>query len=390
MSLFLNGFNDVFTGLQSIFLSKDILVTDYIELTNLGAAFFNVGLVGITAVLILYFNKIAPNGGLIMALWLTTGFAFFGKNMYNIWPPMIGVYLFSKSQKAPFANYALVCLLSTSLAPMVSQISFIGIDNPYLGVIGGIAIGISVGFFLPPLSAATVKVHNGYNLYNVGFATGLIGTVYASIARAFGITIEKNMIWGTTYNTPLFIIVIFICLYFIIIGFYCSGKNAFYIYKDLLKSTGRLVSDFYLMYDEVAYINMGIMGIIASLVVILFGFDLNGPSMGGIFAIIGFSAFGKHIFNALPIMTGALICVFLNYADNRSASNTLAILFCTCVSPIAGQFGLIWGIIAGFLHVTLVSNIGELNAGLNLYNNGFTGGFVALILVPIITSLREE
>ena len=59
-----------------------------------------------------------------MSLWLMTGFSFFGKNLLNIWPIIIGVYLYSKYQKEPFLNYSLVALLSTTLAPAVSQLSF--------------------------------------------------------------------------------------------------------------------------------------------------------------------------------------------------------------------------------------------------------------------------
>ncbi len=32
--------------------------------------------------------------------------------------------------------------------------------------------------------------------------------------------------------------------------------------------------------------------------------DLNGPTIGGIFTIVGFSATGKHLRNILPVMAG--------------------------------------------------------------------------------------
>ena len=35
-------------------------------------------------------------------------------------------------------------------------------------------------------------------------------------------------------------------------------------------------------------------------------------------------------------------------------------------------------------------NIGYLHGGMNLYNNGFAGGLVAAVLVPIIESFRKE
>ena len=33
--------------------------------------------------------------------------------------------------------------------------------------------------------------------------------------------------------------------------------------------------------------------------------------------------------------------------------------------------------------MTVVMNVGYLHGGMNLYNNGFSGGFVAGILIPI-------
>ena len=43
--------------------------------------------------------------------------------------------------------------------------------------------------------------------------------------------------------------------------------------------------------------------------------------------------------------------------------------------------------LAGFLHLALVQNVGFLHSGLNLYNNGFAAGFVALILIPVFNAL---
>jgi hypothetical protein len=127
-------------------------------------------------------------------------------------------------------------------------------------------------------------------------------------------------------------------------------------------------------------------------VVLLLGGDLNGPTLSGILTMVGFACFGKHLRNVIPVMIGAFIGTLFNVGDVTSPVNMLAILFCTGLAPIAGQFGIVWGIVAGFLHVNFASHIGDINMnqGLNLYNNGFAAGFVALLLVPIITGLRRE
>jgi hypothetical protein len=45
--------------------------------------------------------------------------------------------------------------------------------------------------------------------------------------------------------------------------------------------------------------------------------------------------------------------------------------------------------VVGFLHVSVAIFIGQLNGGLNLYNNGFAGGFVVITIVPVIVYFKE-
>ena len=52
-------------------------------------------------------------------------------------------------------------------------------------------------------------------------------------------------------------------------------------------------------------------------------------------------------------------------------------------------YGIIPGVIAGGLHLALVMNIGIIHGGINLYNNGFSGGLVAGFLVPIIDAFKK-
>ena len=58
-------------------------------------------------------------------------------------------------------------------------------------------------------------------------------------------------------------------------------------------------------------------------------------------------------------------------------------LFGTCLAPVAGYYGWPFGFLAGFIHAAMVNNVAFLHGGLNLYNNGFSGGFVAAVLVPV-------
>ena len=57
---------------------------------------------------------------------------------------------------------------------------------------------------------------------------------------------------------------------------------------------------------------------------------------------------------------------------------------------MAGKFGPVVGIIAGYLHSSVALNVGIVYGGMNLYNNGFAGGIVAIFLVPVVQSISDR
>ncbi|MFU7516496.1 DUF1576 domain-containing protein [Clostridium sp. HCS.1] len=380
---------EILTGLKKIILSPDILISDYVEIGGIGASLINSALTSLFALFILVFIGVKPNGSTIMSLWLICGFSFFGKNIFNIWPIIIGVYLYSRYQKEPFLNYSLVAMLSTTLAPTVSQLSFTNYFSKPIGIILGYIIGILTGFILAPISSHCIKVHNGYNLYNVGFSAGIYATLLMAILRALGIEFESRMLWNTESNFIFAILLLILSIYLIILGIYKNSS----ISKDflsLIKQPGRLVSDFYISFGNTCYFNMGILCLLSTILVLALKSNLNGPTIAGIFTIVGFGAFGKHPVNVIPIIIGAILGALININPINSPSLILSILFSTALAPVAGKFGYKIGILAGFLHVNMVTNIGYLHGGLNLYNNGLAAGFVAMILIPVINVFKEE
>ncbi len=51
---------------------------------------------------------------------------------------------------------------------------------------------------------------------------------------------------------------------------------------------------------------------------------------------------------------------------------------------------MIAGILAGMLHVAIATCTSQMYGGLNLYNNGFSAGWVAIIMVPVLESFMLE
>ena len=383
----------IYNGLIRIISSRSILVTDYMKIGGIGAALVNVAIVGLSSLCMLIGSRIRPSGAIIMALWLTAGFAFFGKNVFNMIPLTIGVWLYAKYKNEPFSNYTLASLLVATLSPVVSEMSFFGAFSLPIELFFGIFIGFAVGFIFPPISSQMVRAHNGYDLYSMGFAGGLIATIIATTAHSMGHEIVPAAHWSSDNNLPLSIMLYSFSLIMLLCGLFSGDEEGLVNkartnFKEFLKfhkHSGRLITDFFFLYKYSIYINMGLLCAFATSVVLLLGAELSGPVMAGIFTIVGFASFGKHFMNIVPVMMGATLSAYLNIWEFTSPSNVAALLFATALAPIAGQFGWVWGMIAGFLHVSVAMFVGELNGGLNLYNNGFSAGIVAMFLVPVIT-----
>ncbi len=377
---------EIISGIKNILSSGSILITDYMYVGGMGATLLNASITSLLTLLLYKITKINPNGSMIMSLWLTLGFSMIGKNFLNIWPTIIGVYIYSKFQKECFSNYILIAVLSTSLAPISLEIFRILPSNSYLTLIVSNLISILLGFLLAPLSKFTLKMHQGYNLYNVGFASGLISIIFISILKYFGLEFKTTFLWSTEYKVPLIILLMILFLTLIIIGI---NKEYVVKFSKILKHSGRTVTDYYLLYKDTSFLNMGILGILFLSYILLIDGDLNGAVIALLLCIVGFGAFGKNLFNVIPVVLGVILTAFIKHTPLNNPTILLSTLGSTALSPIGGQFGFLIGLISGFIHLTLITNIGGLSNGINLYNNGFIAGIVAIIMIPIIDGLKK-
>ncbi|TDO73384.1 uncharacterized protein DUF1576 [Halanaerobium saccharolyticum] len=385
-SLFFNSPLEILSGMKKILTAQSLLLSDYMSITNPGTAIFNSGLLMMIAVVISKFNNVNMNGTIIAAIFTVAGFALFGKNIYNSWSIIVGVFIYSKIQNEPFRKFLLIALFGTALGPMISYISF-GINlDPLIAIIFANIIGLLAGVILPSLAHHFILFHQGFNLYNIGFTAGMVGTIFMSLFRAFGIETPEISIVIDGYNKELNIYLILLFSSMLLIGYLFNDKS-FKGYSKLLKHTGRLVDDFVVTEGfGISLINMGLLGLFSTIYIFLIKGNLNGPVIGGIFTVVAFGAFGKHLKNVFPIFIGVILGAYFQIWEINSVGAILAVLFGTTLAPIAGVFGWKSGVAAGFLHMALVMNIGYLHGGMNLYNNGFSGGMVAAMLVPIISA----
>lgn len=110
-SFLFNSPSEIFQGMGKIILATSVLVTDYMAIANIGAALFNSGILMIITIVIARANKVQMNGPIIAAVFTIGGFALFGKNIYNIWAIMLGVYFYGVLQKEKFSKFILMAFL---------------------------------------------------------------------------------------------------------------------------------------------------------------------------------------------------------------------------------------------------------------------------------------
>lgn len=380
---------EVIQGEIAIITSPSVLITDYIAYANLGSAFLNAGLVTLIGLGLAWLIKARFNGYFLSAEFTLAGFAFFGKNVFNVLPIFLGVFLYDRlfSHK-PMRDLIAPLLFGTTLGPVVSQVAF-GFGFGWWGLAGGILLGVLIGTILAALMNHIYSFHLGYNLYNTGTTGGFVATVAYITMRGFGLEIQPAFYWSTEYTGFLTWYVLAVLVLLIVLGFACGAR--FKAYKEIWKSSGRLASDYVVMTDlGTTLVNMGLVGLIALGYVHFVGGDVNGPILAGIFTVTGFGALGKHPRNIVPIMIGVFLFCIPNVWQHAEPGPLLAALFCTTLAPLAGKFGFFAGVIAGALHLPMVMHVGSVHGFMNLYNNGFAGGLAMLIIIGFIKGFRPK
>ena len=396
---------NIFRGLWAIIISTDILITDYIAVGGIGAAFVNVALAGLLAIGAMRVAKHEPSGLAIATLGVVIAMAFFGKNPVNMLPIIVGGWLYSKYTGTPHRSCVLPSILATCLAPIVTRFAFFyDVPTPFtffenmhtvwvtvIGLFIGITIGLFVGFIMTPFAAALRQAHGGYLLYNVGFAAGVFAVGAFAVFRTLGITQEIVDNWSSGYNLQLATFSIVMSVYYILCGLLSRAKRL--SIKELLRIDAEDY-DYYKKYSNIAYLSMGILGLICVTFMFVIRGEYNGIVIGGLISTIGFGAFGKPIISSVILMSGAMMAAgasfLLTGAPINNRAFLVATLFATCLAPMATRFGWKWGLVAGFVHLSLSIHVAIFHGGMNLYNNGFAGGVAAMVLVPIVKFFAEE
>ena len=380
---------EIINGIYKIIKTSDILITDYIEISGIGAAFVNSGLLMLMSTLIMLFLKVDIVGISISSIFLMGSFALFGKNIFNVWFIIIGLILYVKFKKLKIKDYIHIGFFATSIAPIFTEILFFMDFSLWIRIPLAIFVSLSIGFIIVPLSIHMFKIHKGFNLYNTGFVVGILGTVYISIFKSFGYITDSKLIWseGNDFLLAGFLIGIFTIMF--MSGLWFGKKNV--CEKKKISSYTGLICDFVKLEGFGATLkNMAINGFISMIYILVVGGPLNGPTLAGIITVSGFGAMGKHFKNLVPIFVGVIVGNILGMYRLDDPVILIAALFGTALSPISGYYGWIWGVLAGIINSAVVMNSGILHGGMNLYNTGFSAGIVAAVMVPFLEMIMKK
>ena len=376
-------------GLGDIVTTRDALLTDYFGVGGIGGGCVNAGLLTLAAAFVYWRTDARITGASVAALFLVLGFGLFGKNLVNVWAIVLGVYLYAKFRREPFASHVNTAFFGAALAPVFSEILFstaipftlsvplAGDDQPRDRIRPCARRGASLqgahglqplqhgvhrrdrrDVGRRPLQILRIRARSGVHLDDG--PQPVAGDVPRDRVR---LDARRRLSHSTGARSK------------------ASGK--------IMQAPGQAPSDFIAMAGfGPTLANMGLTGFVGVIYVLAIGGDLNGPVIGAILTIVGFSAYGKHPRNIVPIMLGVFIGSLAKPWNAADPSAQLAALFGTTLAPIAGRFGWGWGLVAGFVHSSAAMSVGPLHAGLNLYNNGFAAGIVASVLVPVILAVR--
>ena len=305
---------DIAQGLLRIVASRDTLVTDYMGLGGLGAAFVNAGLLTLVACFIYWRSGAKINGAAVACLFLVLGFALFGKNLLNVWCVVLGVLAYARFRKGRSRSTSSTAFFGAALASIFSRIVFSTTRCRWRSACRWASRPASDRIHplgAQPVAARLFRAHQGHSLYNIGFTAGIVGTVVVALYGAYGFVAEPVFIWTTGHNGLLGAIMFASFAVFALGGLWLDRRALGHL-RLLMAQAGQAPADFLGEFGLGAtLLNMGLTGGSGTAyTLLLVGGDFSTPGRkdGAILSAMGFSAIRKSPSrNILPIMVGVLI-----------------------------------------------------------------------------------
>lgn len=415
---------EILSGWFTILTSPCPLVTDYFVLGSLPAAFLNAGACGLACCLLMYRLKAECHANTLAGFFLVVGHSFYGLNLLNMWPPILGVLLFCRIKKINFTSNLSMAMFSTAFGPFVSELLFryplgdsfvigqVRVDE--IGILFTVLFAVILGFAIPAMLPGAARMHKGYNLYNGGLAFGLLGLLfYSFMYKTMGIeppapytaslpAAEADGSFRLLFANLFYLAVFGVCLF---AGWWENGKS-FGGYRKLLQESGHHCDFLEEFGIAQVLINLACYGFTLLLyfdlaILLTDGAGATGATVGSVLVGMTFIASGQHPRNVWPIFAGYIVlsllvsgsCLLLGRAVPWTLSTQGYLNGAACatgLAPVSGKYGKRCGILAGFLCAVICTSTSALHGGFILYNGGLSAGITALILVPCLEYYYHE
>ena len=393
----------MFAGLGRLCVLPYQSANSYFDAANGGFAgtFLNAAIVCAVCAAIYSLPGSKPDGVSVLAYFLTAGFCFWGITVLNIWFCFAGVLIGCLIRKVKFYTQGNVFLFSTGIAPLMTDllIRYPGAESRGVTLFGAVLtllVCTVIGLILPVGLAHSPKVHKGYDLYSAAVPVGLTAFfLRAVLYRVLGGTLPDGVGVGAGDGNwavcNIFCIAVFVLA--LVLGLGLGGS--FRQYGELLKDSG-FGADYGAKYGAgTAILNFAIYGLFIVLYYNLIGAKWNAATLGCVFCMVCCCFKGSHPANVWPIMAGYVAAAFLTKAlcaalgtDFTTSINAQAIVIGLCfangLSPVAGSYGWLAGVVFAMLHYGLVTSVPFTHGGFLLYNGGFTAGLVCCLFLPVV------
>ena len=375
------------------------ITTNFFSVGGYAATFLNMGLVALIMVILFHVTKTNVNNVSTLAFLLTLGFCSWGIHVLNMWFTMLGVVIANLVKKEKFYANVNAMLFTTGVAPVISDLLLryphaeaIGFNvlGFVLAVVAGIIVGIIVSAGLPH----SPNVHKGFNLLSAALPVGVSLTlINGMFYKVMGVELPGSL--GDMAVASQSIVNIFCIALFGLFVLAALAMGAGKDYWNLLKNRNQVNNVSGTLGNGVLLMNAGVYGLFILAYYNLIGASFNGVTFGLIFCMLCTCNSGSRPTNVWPIMLGYVVASTVTgwFSSMLGGNFTLAVnaqaiviglCYANGLSPICDKYGWAYGFVAAMIHYCLVTLVPGLHGGYCLYNGGFTGIFVCIILVPVL------
>ena len=170
----------------------------------------------------------------------------------------------------------------------------------------------------------------------------------------------------------------------------CTPKD----YWNLLKERKQVANVSGTLGTGVWLMNFGVYGLFILGYYNLIGANFNAVTLGLVFCMVSCCNSGSRPSNVWPIMLGYAVASYgfgwlatltggTFTLQINAAAIAVGLCFASGLSPIVDKYGWVYGVVAAIVHYAIVTLVPSVHGGFCLYNGGFTGVFVCIILVPV-------